>query len=200
MSVGAAGAFLLVQEVLERGASTESAFGSGRFRHPPDFSLADAEQFDAFSLYWLGPTFQDLPVRRLFKEEHVSTVDGVETPTNLVLFDYGDCTIAEGADACGAPLTIVIRPYCEVPPEIVADRVKSGPPVEIRGARAQWIGGGLILWTKDASITMAGESRELVGAAAEGLVNLTPGDTATPADALGPPNPVKCPPQPNYLP
>ncbi len=167
----------------------------GRVRNSPGFDLTEAQQFEEFGLYWLGDSFQGLPLTRIFRKDYAGPYAG--SRRNIVGLDYGDCTIPtdlpDGAErACSIPLTIQVRPYCEVTLQMVADSVKTGAPVDVRGAPAQWTGGDIILWTSTSSISIAGVNADLVNAAAHALVGLN-GQGPTSADApLGPPGSLDC--------
>jgi hypothetical protein len=200
VSAGVGTAYFLVQRLEESGTEATGVSASGKLVYSPEFTLEDAQEFDLFSLYWLGENFQGNPVARLFAKNYSRVGLEEEFAKNIVGFDYGTCAIEAGAEACAVPLTIQIRPYCQVPPEIVAERVKTGPPVQIREATAQWTGPGMILWTKDVSISITGDNAELVNAAAHNLIALTPGGPMTPDDPLGTPDSITCPHKPHYLP
>lgn len=197
--VGSILAFLLVGSVSESGPETAS--GPQDLRYSPDFTLEDAQEFGLFSLYWLGQSFEGLPLTGVTKIEKPGS-SGLEEETlaNIVRFDYGDCVIPPGAEACAIPLTVSIRPYCEVPPEIIAEEVKTGPSITIREAQVQWTGSSPRLWTSDVSLGIFGSNTELVNAAAHNLVGLTPGGPLTAEGPLGPPLPFNCPPKPHFRP
>jgi hypothetical protein len=122
-------------------------------------------------------------------------------PWHEVSFTYGKCTIPPGESSCPVPLTIAIRPYCEVPPEIVADAAKTGPPEEIRGAVVQRMGESRMqLWTDNVSIGIATTDETLVDEVARNLVRLNGDKPSSPEEALGPPDQIECPPQPWMMP
>jgi len=162
-------------------------------------AVEDAREFDEFSVYWLGESFQGLPLERVARMDYPGRWPGeiYNLPWHEVSFDYGDCTIAPGESSCTVPLTIAIRPYCEVPPEVVADAVKTGPPEEIRGAVVQRMGQSHIqLWTDNVSITIAATDEALDDEAVQNLVRLNGDKPSSPEEALGPPDQIECPPQP----
>jgi len=172
---------------------TGSDVASPALSAPKRWSIADARRFEGYPLYWLGDSFQGLPLTR------VKRIVGGSGET--VAVSYGDCTIPPAAESCPIPLSIYVEPYCQTPPEVVAERVKSGPPVEIRGATVQWTGtDGMMLWTSNVAVSIVGESESLVRKAAENLVRLNGGEPSSPAEDLGPPDNISCPPKPGLIP
>lgn len=164
--------------------------------------LERARAFDEFPLYWLGESFQGLPLTAVVWIEDPGAFPGKpweRPPAKVWIFDYGDCTIPPGRESCPIPLTIQIRPYCEVPPEIIADRVKTGPPLEVRGALVQRTGHSLRLWTSNVSIGIDAIDLNLLMEAAENLVRLNGGAPSSPDEPLGPPDDIDCPPIPGRL-
>lgn len=88
------------------------------------WTIEDAREFEEFSLYWLGENYDGLPL---------TAIVGAE---DRVAFIYGTCTPSSDG-GCAPPVQIVLQPYCMRPPERLSERVKSGPPVTIRGVSAQ---------------------------------------------------------------
>jgi len=181
----------IVWAVLGRGDGTTPATAA-----PVVWSVEDARQFKDFPVYWVGESFQGLPLTAISRMDYPGRWPGeiYNVPWHDVSFVYGDCEIAPGEESCTMPLSIAIRPYCEVPPEIVADAVKTGPPEEIRGAVAQKMGKShMQLWTGNVSISIDATDEALVDEAARNLVRLN-GDKATdPGEDLGPPDKINCP-------
>ena len=92
------------------------------------WTIEDAREFKGFSLYWLGESFRGLPLTAIVRYRY-----GAE---DSVAFIYGTCTPSSDG-GCAPPVQIVLQPYCMRPPERLSERVKSGPPVTIRGVSAQ---------------------------------------------------------------
>jgi hypothetical protein len=163
---------------------------------PQVWSVENARQFKDFPVYWVGESFQGLPLVAVHRMDYPGDFPGkpYNHPWHEVSFDYGDCTIAPGEESCTVPLTIAIRPYCEVPPEVIADAVKTGPPEEIRGAVAQMTGKSQVrLWTSNVTIGIHATDEAIVDEAARNLVRLN-GDKATDTgEDLGPPDKINCP-------
>ena len=89
------------------------------------------------------------------------------------------------------PLSIHVRPYCEVPPEVIAPGVKVGPPEQIRGATVQRLTSGTLqMWTGNVTINIA--ANEALGdAAVRNLVRLNgDGKPSRPQEQLGPPDEI----------
>jgi hypothetical protein len=188
----------IVWAVVGRGGGTTSVTAS-----PQVWSVEDAREFEGFPVYWLGESFQGLPLVAVHRMDYPGRWPGeiYNVPWHEVSFDYGDCTIAPGESSCPVPLTIAIRPYCEVPPEIVADAVKIGPAEEIRGAVAQRTGTSQVrLWTSNVSIGIHATDSATADAAAQNLVRLNGDKPSSPEEALGPPDEIECPPQPGMMP
>jgi len=157
--------------------------------------LDDARRFRDYPLYWLGETFEGLPLMA------VQGVGGSGYSVDAVAFIYGDCTIPPGGESCPVPLDIDILPHCKVPPAIIAERAKRGQPFTLRGASAQWVGETLHVWTGPVVIRVSstlGDS--FTTEAAENLVRLNGGEPSSPAEDLGPPDNISCPPKPGLIP
>jgi hypothetical protein len=166
-------------------------------------AVEDVRQFDEFPVYWLGESFQGLPLERVARMDYPGHAPGTiyNVPWHEVRFIYGSCTIPPGESSCVVPLSIAIRPYCEVPPEIVADAVKTGPPEEIRGAVVQRTGESQMrVWTSDVSIGIHATDPAIADAAAQNLVRLNGDKPSSPEEALGPPDEIECTPQPGMIP
>jgi hypothetical protein len=180
--------------VVGRGDGTTSVTAS-----PVMWSVEDARKFEEFPVYWLGESFQGLPLVAVHRMDDPGAFPGkpYNDPWNEVSFSYGKCTIPPGRSSCPVPLTIDIRPYCDVPPEIIADVVKTGPPEEIRGAVVQRTGkSAMRLWTDNVSIGIHATDEALLDEAVRNLVRLNGDKPSSPEEALGPPDQIECPPLP----
>ena len=180
---------------------SEQATPSPATAAPHEWSVEDAREFDEFPVYWLGESFQGLPLVDVGRMDYPGAFPGepYNRPWNEVSFIYGDCEIAPGAESCPVPLNIDTRPYCDVPPEVIADWVKTGPPEVIRGAVAQRTGSSMRLWTGNVSIGIAATGEGLLMEAARNLVRLNGDKPSTPNEDLGPPDSLdklNCPPIP----
>ena len=164
---------------------------------PLTSAVEDAREFDEFPVYWLGESFQGLPLERVARMDYPGRWPGeiYNVPWHEVSFSYGKCTIPPGATGCPVPLTIHITPYCKVPPEIIADAVKTGPPEEIREAMAQRTGkSSMLVWTDNASIGIHATDEALLDEAVRNLVRLNGDKPSSPEEALGAPDQIECPP------
>jgi hypothetical protein len=159
-------------------------------------TVDDIRQFEEFPVYWLGESFQGLPLTAVHRMDYPGAFPGkpYNDPWHEVRFIYGTCTAAPGQSSCPVPLSVSIRPYCEVPPEIVADAAKTGPPEEIRGAMVQRTGKSMRVWTGNVSIGIAATDDALLDEAVRNLVRLNGDKPSSPEEALGPPDQVECPP------
>jgi hypothetical protein len=163
-------------------------------------TVDDIREFKEFPVYWLGESFQGLPLTAISRMDYPGRWPGeplYNLPWHEVSFTYGDCTIAPGESSCPMPLSIHTRPYCEVPPEVVWGVARTAPPEEIRGALVQRIGrSSMQLWTSNVSITIAATDESLVDEAVRNLIRLNGGKPSSPEGALGPPDQIECPPVP----
>lgn len=153
--------------------------------------LTEFEEFDGFSLYWLGDEFVGLPLGAMFstRVENAPWHEGDPEGHDVFLAVYGQCSAELGSIGCAAPLGINIQPYCARPPENFPDARGQ----TVRGAIVKTIGSDPIVWTSDAAISVSGTDPAVVEAAIEHLVALTPGGPRTPEEDLGPPTISRCP-------
>jgi hypothetical protein len=184
----------IVWAVVGRGDGTTSVGVS----HPVT-TVDDMREFEEFPVYWLGESFQGLPLAAVQRIDYPGAFPGkpYNDPRNEVAFIYGDCTIPPGETGCPMPLSIDIVPYCDVPPEVIADAVKTGPQEEIRGATVQRTGkSSMRLWTGDVSIGIHATEEGLLDEAVRNLVRLNGDKPSSPEEPLGPPDQIECPPLP----
>jgi hypothetical protein len=188
----------IVWAVVGRGDGTTSVTAD-----PVTWTLEDARQFKEFPVYWLGESFQGLSLERVARMDYPGRWPGeiYNLPWHEVTFIYGSCTIPPGESSCVVPLSVSIRPYCEVPPEIVADAAKTGPPEEIRGALAQRMGESHIqLWTSNVTVAIDATEGALLDEAVRNLVRLNGDKPSSPEEPLGAPDEIECPPGPLIAP
>lgn len=191
---GAVVSFIVV-EWLADGVFDGRATGAGEVHVSSDFTLEDAREFDGFSIYWVGESFQGLPLDALYKVRSPG-VPGYEdiTASDVVALDYGTCQIPPGQTGCPVPLSIIIYPYCTHPPETLHNSVKVGPPMDMRGATVQYTGASdLGLWTGDVAVSVHGPSPEVTKAVVENLVALTSDGPKSASEDLGPATVGNCP-------
>jgi len=160
-----------------------------------NWTVETARGFDEFPVYWVGQNYKGLPLVQVARMDVPEPAPGQpgSHAWNEVSFTYGDCTIAPGEESCPMPLSIDIRPYCDLRPEQVAGGAKVGPPEFVRGALVQRIGGGARIWTSNVSIGISTTGEVGVDEAISALVRLNGGKPATAGEALGPPDKVECP-------
>src|SRR4030042_3000119 len=150
----AAGAFVvtgLAVSVLEDGGGAPAAPASaGQIR----WTIEDARQFDEFPLYWLGESYEGLPLTDIIRAKYEYEVHPQEAPfmgqnvmkENLVGFVYGTCT--PGSDGgCVPPLVVRVEPYCVNPNLKVKKAFTPGLPFDVRGALAQEVADKLVIKT-----------------------------------------------------
>lgn len=166
---------------------------------------ADLDSFGDYPLFWLGETFGGF---NLYAVNHIKYARSYPvllgggpntppTPVNLppehdeVTFTYGDCTPPPGASACSPPVSIIVEPGCQLRPEWVADRVKGGPPEEVRGrARLQRFGDGHVqLWFGRVTISIyTSGDPALIDQAVQQLRGVGRTAGVGPGDPLDPPD------------
>ena len=141
------------------------------------WTLEDARQFNEFPLYWLGESYDGLPLTRIirYRYDPEPPIPAV-TAEDSVAFIYGTCT-PSSESGCAPPLQIIVEPYCTRPPEIIAPLAAVGSSFDIRGATAQWVTDHLRIWTGDVSTTIfaaaeasAAEQLRLVSEGPEGAL------------------------------
>jgi len=129
--------------------------------------LQEARDFKEWPLYWLGESFESLPLTKIawFTPERGSPTD------NTIDFIYGICTPPAGGGGCAPPLSIQVSPLDFTPPEKISG-VKRGDLFDFRGAKALWVDERQLgIWTGDSAIFIFG-SREIVLKAAEQIAPL----------------------------
>ncbi len=152
------------------------------------WTIEDAKQFREFPLYWLGESYEGLPLTKIirYRYDPEPPIPAIQAE-NIVLFIYGSCNPGpEGG--CPPPLSIRVEPYCMNPPEGFAPAVRGGP-FEVRGALAEQVSGDIRIWTGDVSVAIftdglaaqvdAGEQLRLVSEGPEGAQRTLGPPTAT---------------------
>ncbi len=145
-----------------------------------------ATEFQDFPLYWLGLEFQGLPLTGITRSyrQHVTP------PEDHVILKYGTCTPPrEGG--CSPPLQVRLEPYCYAQPAGYVPEAKDGAIFKVRGASAQYIGGGLQLWMGSVAVKLYAHPEERMLEAAEALV-ATYGTGPATADQQFPPLDSDC--------
>jgi len=195
---------VLALTLLFVGCSTETDSQSSGTPTSGTLSLEEAKEFKEFPVYWLGESFQDLPLERISRyvwSDPSADSGGLDQSQDRFTLIYGKCTIPVGQDdgGCPVPLQVGITPYCKVPPDIVADTVKNGDFFELRGAKALWVlaESTLLLWTGTVHVSISSPmGKDVVQAAAEQLVRLNGNGTESASDDLPSDGELTCPPNP----
>ena len=111
--------------------------------------LAQLRRFDGFPLYWLGRSFDGLPLT--YAEDVKSQLAAPSSPG--VAIEYGDCTLPEGEGGCVAPLSITI--HCAERVERYDTKTRR---VRIRGVPGRVVGpDGLELYTGPVIVSIGGD-------------------------------------------
>jgi hypothetical protein len=167
----AAGLGILVHEILAK----ESASSASIDRPVNSDEIAALAAFDEFPLYFLGDSFQGLPL------VEIQRVVGTPRPnrpvtSNYMLFVYGTCEVAPGSDTgCPVPLTVHVWPACERNPSVY--EIGPGEPypreqTSLRGVPAALFDEGtrLELYTGTVTIVLTSLDAGLLSKTAEALV------------------------------
>lgn len=195
--VGAAISYSVTEWVIDDTSSSRASGPPSTAKFRPGFSFEDAQNFDKFTIYWLGDSIEGLPLESMMKIESPG-VRGHEdvTGSDIISLTYGTCQIEWGQTGCPVPLSIHINPYCVTPPEALHNSLKVLPPEEMRGAVVQYTSGrktDVLMWTNDAAISIHGTDPTIVVAAIKNLVALTPDGPKSASEELGPPVETTCP-------
>jgi len=160
-----------------------------------NWSVSDAREFNEFHLYWLGRSYQGLPLTSM---RATTDGDGVRHAT----FSYGEPNLAGGAPSQSwvPPLEVDIQPYCGFSPEeflswagrYVESEVS---PVQIRGVNGYlerysskeaslnlWAGPSTIhlyTWKTDLDIEQAARDLIPIAEAASATLKPLPPPTST---------------------
>jgi len=170
-------------------------------------SIQEAREFNEFPVYWLGESSQGLSLTRIIRylwtdpdveRSLASGRDDVDRSQDLFGLNYGTCTVPEGLESCPVPLQVDFTPYCKVPPDLIADRVRDGDFFELRRAKALWTleGTTLHLWTGTVHVQISSPyGKDVVQSAAEELVSLNHSGTESRMDDLPAEGAPTCPPK-----
>jgi hypothetical protein len=160
-----------------------------------NWTVEDARGFNEFPLYWLGESYEGLPLTSM----RLSTDgDGVTHAT----FSYGEPSLGGSPDSqsWGTPLEVDIQPYCGFSPEeflSYEEYEAEAIGVQIRGVngylrRYSSREAYLFLWTGGSFIHLSTWKTELdVEQAARNLIPIAEGIGAT-LNPLPPPLPTSC--------
>ena len=123
-------------KVLAYGAAlTAAAMAAGRcsdWEPPPkpvsNWTIDDARAFDEFHVYWLGDTYEGLPLTSL---GHSIDGDGVKHAS----FSYGEPSYYGDADSGSwlSPLEVDIQPFCGFSPKEFRSYYDDFESVDVRG-------------------------------------------------------------------
>jgi len=158
---------------------------------PPrgNFDVARAARFDEFTLYFLGQSFEGLPLTAVLRRRE-RPVRGEPVRANFVSFLYGDCQPVDEND-CALPLEAAQNwPLCERSPALYteAGRPLVGKRLTVRGVPARIFEDGtrLELYTGRTTVVLFGRPDQIRRAAAK----LRPANArGKPGDRLPPPAP-----------
>jgi hypothetical protein len=107
-------------------------------------SIAEAQAFDEFQLYWFGESFAGLPVTGItrYLRTPAPELEGYDLNRNSVGFSYGSCWADPNEEGgCAIPMSMSVEPTCAVYNDLVApmtpDRLSTtGDSVTLRGVPA----------------------------------------------------------------
>jgi hypothetical protein len=166
-------------------ATPRTSATDSRSEGPEAFTTADARSFSSFPLYWLGRSFDRLPLTALTRRDDAALA-GHNVRADYVGFVYGDC-VATDETGCPPPLEVQVWPACE---RSLGDYTltPAGDPVphrmtSVRGVPAAFFERGLRLelYTGNVTVVIFGLSKQLVLRAAGALAaaNALASDRAT---------------------
>ena len=70
----------------------------------PRADIEAAKKFDRFPLYWVGERFE---------QWHLNAIEGLDYPSQIISFIYGDCVPHDGDQpSCTPPFQIQVSPLC----------------------------------------------------------------------------------------
>lgn len=162
---------------------------------PAALPCTGGEERTNFTLYSLGPKFEDLPLSR-DPERRCTRAPAGAAPAmrlNLVSYTYGDCKPIPGSEHqnCNYPLEVQAWPLCERDPAELKPSHHNplAGTVRIRGVPGRLYEGGrrLELFTGDATVVIFGDQarvlragRALVKAPRNPAGRVVAGDTGAP--------------------
>ena len=136
--------------VLDGAGGSAPPASAGQLR----WTVEDARAFQGFPLYWLGESYEGLPLTTIIRYQYdPDPPKPAAHSENSVTFIYGSCT-PSAAGGCPPPLSIVVELYCMRPPELFAPAVRSGEPFYVGGALAEYMGLHLRIWTENVTISI----------------------------------------------
>ena len=144
-----------------------------RSEGPAAFTHADAQAFSAFPLYWLGSSFDRLPLTAITRRNDAAIAEQ-DVRADYVGFVYGDC-VATDETGCPPPLEVQVWPACQ---RALADYAltPAGDPVPHRMTRVRGVpaasferGLRLELYTGDVTVVIFGLAKHSVLRAAAAL-------------------------------
>jgi hypothetical protein len=161
-----------------------------------NWTVEDARGFNEFPLYWLGQSYEGLPLTSMRR-----SIDG--DGVRHAAFSYGEPSLAGGAPSQSwvPPLEVDIQPYCGFSPEeflswqkrygneVIGVQIRSVDGYLVRySSRAA----SLVLWTGGSAIYLRTSKTELdIEQAARNLIPIAEGMGATP-QPLPPPIATSC--------
>jgi hypothetical protein len=129
--------------------------GDGRTAGPAVLALEDARGFESFALFWVGESFEGMPLTTILRREDTA---------ELVSFVYGDCEAGDEA-GCAPPMEVQVWPACRRHLGLYREGAIAGPGAErvvVRGVPGALLDGGarLELQTADATVVVFAGSSE----------------------------------------
>jgi len=134
--------------------------------------LEAAESFDDYTLYYLGESFQELPLS--FAGLGPGRGTGLRRSWSFI---YGECTPPAGGDGgCAPPLEVQNWSICTRFPALYPGSTPKTSPLE--GAETLPAGGGLDVYTGETTVVVFGKRKD------EAVQALTPVDGGSGAGRL----------------
>jgi hypothetical protein len=172
----------------------EAQAGSGG-----DVTIEDIQALDGLPAYWLGDSYEGLPLINVQHMWDPGSPDGVLRPEERVTLIYASCKpghpagggSAEGYCAEGEEPTYVSVTsewLCLRPPSLLVQGARNGPPVEVRGAQVQkTTSGNTRFYFGNSTVTIfASEGEDVTIEAFDHLVAANPPALASAPEAGSP--------------
>lgn len=184
------------------GVITVTAAGCFLDYEPPpkpvsNWTVEQARRFNEFQVYWLGESYQGLPLTSMRL-----TVDGDDVIHTT--FSYGEPSLAGGAPSQSwlPPLEVDIQPYCGYSPEEFLSFEEEYSEAEVIGIQIRSVNGYLqryssrnaylVLWTGGSTIYLSTWKTELdIEQAARDLIPIA-GSAGAPPPPFPPPITTSC--------
>jgi len=119
-----------------------------------NMSLAEAQAFDGYPVYWVGEEFEGLGVTHINRLYYEHPLGVPLPPSDMITVVYGNCNVQGTPPTCVPPISITTSSYCSRPQEFTAEAAKQGEPFTVRSATAEWVSNSLVIYAGDATVNI----------------------------------------------